>query len=110
MRRSPMTIAWVLAGLPLSALLPGCATTARADVEHPVPVAVEPDRTPPADLLQCARRDAPLAADADAWAIIPARRREELIAMARAAGWNADQLDRLVNWNSPGRCPEKEPR
>ncbi len=75
-----------------------------------MPVAVPLERTPPAELLACARRDAPLPSGAGSWAVIPPHVRAALIALARAAGENADRLDRLVNWNAPGRCPVKEPQ
>lgn len=95
-------------GLALLAGLPGCASRIELPVDRPVPVAVPLERTPPAELLACARRDAPLPSGAESWAVIPPAVRAALIALARAAGENADRLDRLVNWNAPGRCPAKE--
>lgn len=88
--------------------LPGCATR-RADLTPPAPVAVavEPPR-PPAELLACADRAPALAEDPALLATIPAAWRKGLIGLARAAGVNADRLDRLTNWISPGRCPAQE--
>lgn len=66
------------------------------------------DDTPPPELTRCAVRTARLPDDAASWAVLPPRLRAALIAFARAFGANADQLDRLVNWNTPGACPAKE--
>jgi len=60
---------------------------------------------PPAELLACAERPAALASDAGMMATIPVKWRSGLIGLARAAGVNADRLDRLTNWISPGACP-----
>lgn len=70
-------------------------------------VAVEPPR-PPAELLTCADRPDSLADNPALIATIPAAWRAGLIGLARAAGVNADRLDRLTNWISPGTCPAKE--
>lgn len=86
-------------------MLAGCARTIDLPVDRPAPVAVAIEHRPPANLLACARRDAPLPTGAGAWAIIPPAVRTGLIDFARAAGANADQLDRLINWNRPGTCP-----
>lgn len=58
--------------------------------------------SPSPDLLTCARR--PETFSTDAWAKIPASVRFKLIEWARASGLNADQLDRLVNYEKPGSC------
>lgn len=88
--------------------LPGCAAL-RADVPPPAPVAVavEPPRLP-AELLTCAERPAALAEDPALAATIPSRWRDGFIRLARAAGMNADRLDRLTDWISPGTCSDKE--
>ncbi|MGW8136844.1 hypothetical protein ACWGNZ_14690 [Sphingomonas zeae] len=88
--------------------MPGCAAR-RADLAPPAPVAVavEPPR-PPADLLACADRATPLVDDPALTATVPAPWRKGLIGLARAAGLNADRLDRLTNWIAPGSCPAKE--
>jgi hypothetical protein len=88
--------------------LPGCAAL-RADAPPPAPVAVaiEPPR-PPAELLACADRPAALAEDRALAATIPGAWRAGFIGLARAAGLNADRLDRLTNWLSPGTCSAKE--
>lgn len=41
-------------------------------------------------------------------ATIPGAWRAGFIGLARAAGVNADRLDRLTNWIVPGTCPAKE--
>ncbi|MFN3675411.1 MAG: hypothetical protein ACK4TC_05475 [Sphingomonas pseudosanguinis] len=41
-------------------------------------------------------------------ATIPATWRAGFIRLARAAGINADRMDRLANWIAPGSCPAKE--
>lgn len=88
--------------------LPGCAAL-RADTPPPAPVAVavEPPR-PPAELLACADRPAALVEDRAMRATIPGLWRAGFIRLGRAAGVNADRLDRLINWVSPGTCPAKE--
>ncbi len=107
MAKLKMTL-WALTGSLLLATLPGCAGQhVEAVPPPPVAVAVEPAR-PPAELLACAERPAALASDAGMMATIPAKWRAGLIGLARAAGVNADRLDRLTNWMSPGACPAKE--
>ncbi|MDR6144948.1 hypothetical protein QE363_000741 [Sphingomonas sp. SORGH_AS870] len=88
--------------------MPGCIAR-RADLTPPAPVAVavEPPR-PPADLLTCADRPAALVEDSAMIATIPGAWRAGFIGLARAAGVNADRLDRLTNWIVPGTCPAKE--
>lgn len=97
-------------GLLALTILPGCTRTVELPVNRPVPVAVKVDDRPPAELTRCANRSARLAEDPGSWAVLPPRVRESMIAFARAFGANADQLDRLVNWNVPGSCPAKEPK
>lgn len=92
-------------GLLASTTLPGCTRTVELPVDRPVPVAVKVDDKPAAELTRCADRDARLPDDADSWAVLPPRLRNALIRFARAFGANADQLDRLINWNVPGSCP-----
>lgn len=89
----------------LSTMLPGCAKTIEVPVDKHVPVAVEVKDTPPADLLRCAERPAPLPEDDATVALLPRSVRAALIGIARAFGVNAAQLDRLVNWQRPGSCP-----
>lgn len=107
--RMPMrTIMWALTGSLLSTTLPGCAGR-RANLTPPAPVAVtvEPAR-PPAELLVCADRPAALVEDPALLAQIPAAWRKGIVGLARAAGVNADRLDRLTNWVTPGACvPDK---
>ena len=92
-----------MTGSVLSATLPGCVKTVSVPVEKPIPVAVKVDDPPPAELLRCAQRPAPFAKGVAAQ--IPPEARAKLIELARDAGMNADQLDRLINWNAPGSCP-----
>ena len=92
-------------------MLPGCGGTIEVPVEKPVPVAVPVKDTPPADLLRCADRPAPLPEDPAPkdpakLAMLPKSVRAALIAIARAFAANARQLDRLVNWSRPGTCQE----
>lgn len=98
----------MLTGLLLSTALPACALLPikHVEVEKPVPVAVPIKDTPPAELLRCAERPEGVPEDKTLIAQIPTRARAGIIRMARALGANADQLDRLVNWNSPGTCPK----
>lgn len=107
--RMPMrTITSALTGSLLLTILPGCAAR-RGDLTPPAPVAVaiEPPR-PSADLMTCAERPAALVEDPALAATVPAAWRRGLIGLARAAGVNADRLDRLTNWIAPGSCPRKE--
>ena len=87
-------------------MLPGCGGTIEVPVEKPVPIAVTVKDTPPADLLRCADRPAPLPEDTATVAMLPKSVRAALIAVARAFAANARQLDRLVNWSRPGTCQE----
>lgn len=98
----------VLTGSLLLTILPACAAR-HTDLVPPAPVAVavEPPR-PSADLLACAERPTALVEDPALLATIPAPWRRGLIGLARAAGVNADRLDRLANWVAPGSCPAKE--
>jgi len=89
-------------GSALSATLQGCVKTVTAPVEKPVPVAIKVEDIPPAELLRCAQRPSPFAKGSAAQ--IPPEARAKLVELARDAGMNADQLDRLINWNSPGSC------
>ena len=91
-------------GLLLSMALPGCARNADLGVEVPVPVAVEVKTMPPAELLRCAERPEGLPEDPALIAQIPTSIRAGIIRMATAFGANAQQLDRLVDWNAPGSC------
>lgn len=84
--------------------LPGCALRPPVKVEVPVPVAVPVKDTPPAELLRCADRPAGLPEDPDLVAQIPTRARAGIIRLARAFGANASQLDRLIDWATPGTC------
>lgn len=86
-------------------MLPGCAKTVEVPVDKPVSVAVRVRDTPPADLLHCADRPAPLPEDDATIALLPPSVRRALIAVARAFAANATQLDRLVEWERPGTCP-----
>ncbi len=94
----------------LSTALPGCAHLPglRADpvvVEKPVPQPIVVRDTPPAALARCADRPDGLPEDDGLIAQIPTPVRGALIRIARALRDNADRLDRLVNWASPGTCP-----
>ena len=61
---------------------------------------------PPADLLTCAERPAGLPArEGQAADTIGPEARKALERVFPAAGRNASQLDRLVNWHRPGACP-----
>ncbi len=91
-------------------MLPGCGGTIEVPVEKPVPVAVPVKDTPPADLLRCADRPAPLPEDPQTVAMLPKSVRTALIAIARAFATNAAQLDRLVNWSRPDSCPVHPPK
>jgi len=85
--------------------LPGCAAR-RTDLAPPAPVAVAVESPrPPAELLACADRAPALPEDPALLATIPAAWRKGLIGLARAAGVNADRLDRLSDWIAPGSCP-----
>jgi hypothetical protein len=66
-------------------------------------VAVGVKSDPPAELLACARRPAPL--PEDQVAVMPPALRMALILLAQAFATNAAQLDRLVEWERPGSCP-----
>lgn len=90
-------------GSALSATLPGCVKTVTIPVEKPIPVAIKVEDMPPAELLRCAERPSPFAKGIAAQ--IPSDARAKLVELARDSGMNADQLDRLINWNSPGTCP-----
>ncbi|CAN5695686.1 hypothetical protein BH11PSE6_BH11PSE6_14310 [soil metagenome] len=70
-----------------------------------MPVAVTVKDTPPADLRQCASRPKGLPEDDKLTAQIPDPVRAAIIRIAKAFAANASQLDRLVNWHSPGTCP-----
>lgn len=92
-----------MSGLLLSTALPGCAHRAEP-VKVATPVAIPVKVTPSAELLRCADRPDGLPEDPALVAQIPSRIRAAIIRMARAFAGNADQLDRLVNWNEPGAC------
>lgn len=97
-----------MSGLLLSTALPGCVRQpVEVPVERPVPIAVEVDRTPPAELTRCAARPDGLPEDKALLAQIPTPVRAAIIRMARAFSANASQLDRLINWNVPASCPPK---
>ncbi|WP_294266376.1 hypothetical protein [uncultured Sphingomonas sp.] len=93
----------------LSTALPGCARrTAELPPPAPLPIAVEvKPQLPPAELLACADRPAGLPEDPALIAQIPTAIRAGIIRLARAFGANADRRDRLVNWWTPGACPDK---
>ena len=87
--------------------LPACAR--RSDASPAVvsaPIVVKVKDTPPAELLKCAERPAGLPEDPSLIAQIPTKIRAGIIRLARAFASNADQADRLVNWNMPGSCPK----
>lgn len=88
--------------------MPGCLH--RAEKAEPVKPAVLVQRvkeTPPADLQVCATRPEGLPASA---ATLPPEWREALKRIGAAFGSNADRLDRLVNWGTPGACgPPPQP-
>jgi len=86
---------------------PGCAPRTDPPAPLPAPIAVPVTITPPADLLRCADRPAGLPEDPALVAQIPTRARAGIIRLARAFGANADQLDRLVEFVSPGACHPK---
>lgn len=89
-------------------MLPGCAhRIVEVPVAHDVPIAQPLRDAPPAELTTCAERPAGLPEDPALVAQIPAAIRAGVIRMAQAFGANADRLDRLVNWNVPGQCPER---
>ena len=95
-----------MSGLLLSTALPGCAhQPVEVAVPQPVPVAVKVKDTPPAELTRCADRPAGLPEDPVLIAQIPTSIRAGIIRLARAFAANASQLDRLVNWATPGACP-----
>lgn len=73
-----------------------------------MPVAVPVKDTPPAELLRCAARPEGLPEDPELVAQIPTRARAGIIRVARAFGANAAQLDRLIDWITPGTCAAKE--
>lgn len=73
-----------------------------------MPVTVVVKDTPPAELTRCATRPDGLPEDPALIAQIPTSVRAGIIRMARAFGANASQLDRLINWNTPGACPPKK--
>lgn len=92
-------IASAAIGLLLSTGLQGCADRPPAT---PTAVAVPVRSDPPAELLACARRPAPLPEDQAATLAPPLR--SALIALAQAFAANAGQLDRLIEWEQPGAC------
>ena len=51
--------------------------------------------------------DVTYAAQADV--SLPTAVRAAIIRLARAFAGNAAQLDRLINWQTPGTCPPAEP-
>ncbi len=61
--------------------------------------------TPPAELLACATRPEGLPEDPALIAQIPVKVRHGIIRLAKSFGGNAGQLDRLINWITPGTCP-----
>ena len=83
---------------------PACAPRTDPPAPLPVPLAVHVTIAPPADLLRCADRPAGLPEDPALVAQIPTPARAGIIRLARAFGVNADQLDRLVDFVSPGAC------
>lgn len=98
----------MVTGLLLLTASPACAPRADLAVEKPVPVAVPVAVAPPAELMRCADRPEGLPEDPAIIAQIPTSVRAGIIRLARAFGANAAQLDRLIEWNSPGACPRKE--
>lgn len=84
--------------------LPGCAPRPADLPPPPVVVKVDPPK-PPADLLACADRPAGLPEDRDLVAQIPRTLRAGIIRLAKAFAANAQRVDRLTNWISPGTCP-----
>lgn len=98
-----------MSGSLLSTALPGCARrTADLPPPAPLPIAIEvKPQLPPAELLACADRPAGLPEDPALIAQIPTAIRAGIIRLARAFGANADRQDRLVNWSTPGACPQK---
>lgn len=97
-----------MSGLLLLMASPGCAPRpAELPAPPPIAIKVEPPR-PPAELTACAERPDGLPEDPGLIAQIPTRLRAAIIRLARAFNGNADRLDRLTNWISPGACPAKE--
>lgn len=85
--------------------LPACAPRP-ANLPAPPPVAIKVDAPkPPAELMTCADRPAGLPENPDLIAQIPSGLRAGIIRLARAFGANANRVDRLTNWISPGSCP-----
>lgn len=72
-----------------------------------MPVAVAVKDTPPAELLRCPERPEGLPEDPATIAQIPTKIRAGIIRLAKAFGANANQLDRLIDWNAPGTCGAK---
>jgi hypothetical protein len=70
----------------------------------PTPVAIVVKATPPAELMRCADRPEGLPEDKELVAQIPTRARAGIIRMARGFGANRNQLDRLIDWITPGTC------
>ncbi len=99
----------IVNGLLLSMALPGC-TPRPANLPPSPPVAIKVDAPkPPADLMTCADRPAGLPENPDLVAQIPTGLRAGIIRLARAFETNADRVDLLTNWISPGTCPAKAP-
>lgn len=105
MRKSAQTIVLALAGLTLSTMLQGCG--------HPEPLPAPPAaiatplrQTPPADLLACPER--PDGFPADASAVMPPDVRRATMGLAHAYAQVRGQLERLIEWERPGACPEPQ--
>lgn len=91
-------------GLGLSTSLAACAHRApELSVPQPPQVVAVPLRdSPPADLMICAQR--PEGFPEDLMATMPAGIRDATVRVVAALKADADRLDRLVNWHTPGAC------
>ncbi len=88
----------MLIGSLLSMALPGCAGKP-IETTPPPPIVVTAKDKPPADLLACPVRPAPIPDGLSA--TIPAPARRALIDLAAAYRAAVGQLERLINWHDP---------
>lgn len=93
----------MLLGSALLMTLQGCA---RPLVEAPPPrtIGVAVKDTPPAELIRCPDRPEGFPTDEGSWAVVPPAIRAAAIRLATAFAASTAQLERLIEWESPGAC------
>ncbi len=83
--------------------LAACAHDPEPAPAEPLVVVQRVKDTPPSELTRCPV--APVGLPETGEAIIPAEWREALIRLARSRRDIADQLGRLIAWNTGNQCP-----